>query len=238
WTRTEPLVECTYRRCRGALCVGHRESPRRHVHVCRERRGGVGRNLESHRGPTWSGRPTILVRRAGDRRLGSEHGAILARLKQPCARQSRGRSRLVTDPALGHEVDRRRTHVGLRSRRIASRELAWPTSALALRDARQCRNVPPRLIPTLLTVGSPPRSSRRHESACHTNGAWPYCAGGMGDTSCCGLPRGSRKRAESAKGGGPGVGPLQRVRRTETRHSRCVAHLRLSALGPVDRDGT
>ena len=62
------------------------------------------------------GRSTILVRRAGDRRLGSEHGSVLARLKQPCARQSRGRSRLVTYPAVSHEMDRQRTHLGLGSR--------------------------------------------------------------------------------------------------------------------------
>jgi len=35
-TRTESLVECTYRRCRGALCVSHRESAHRHIHVRRE----------------------------------------------------------------------------------------------------------------------------------------------------------------------------------------------------------
>src|SRR5215469_1245561 len=116
-TRTEPLVECAYRRCRGALYVGHREGTRRHVHVRRERRGGVGRNLEGHRGPTWSRRSTILVRRAGDRRLGSEHGSVLARLKQPCARQSRDRSRLVSDPAVSHDVDCQRTHLGPGSRR-------------------------------------------------------------------------------------------------------------------------
>src|SRR5262249_41880763 len=103
-----------------------------------ERRGGVGRNLEGHRSPTWSRRSTILVRREGDRRLGLEDGSVLARLKQPCARQSRGRPRLVTDPAPGHEMDSRRTRLGLGSRRIASRELAWPTSALARRDARRC----------------------------------------------------------------------------------------------------
>src|SRR5205823_11334431 len=94
---TEPLVECTYRRCRGALYVSHRESTRRHIYVRRERRGGVGRNREGHRGPTWSGRSTILVRRAGDRRLGLEHGSVLARLNQPGARQSRGRSRLRSE---------------------------------------------------------------------------------------------------------------------------------------------
>ena len=59
--------------------------------------------------------------------------------------------------------------------------------------------MPPRLTPTLLTIGWPARSSRRGESACHTNGAWPYCAGGMGDTSYCGPPRGSRKRAGKRK---------------------------------------
>ena len=65
-----------------------------------------------------------------------QHGGILARFKQPCARQSRGRPRLVTDPTLSHEVDRRGTHLGLVSRRMALREneAAWPTSALALRD--------------------------------------------------------------------------------------------------------
>jgi hypothetical protein len=73
------------------------------------------RDREGHRGPTWSRRSTILLRRAGDRRLGLEHGSVLARLKQPCARQSRGRSRLVADPALGHAVDRQRTHLGLGS---------------------------------------------------------------------------------------------------------------------------
>jgi len=73
------------------------------------------------------GRRTILVRRAGDRHLGLEHGSVLAPLKQPCARQSRGRSRLVTDPAVSHEVDRRRTHLGLGSRRIASRVAAHMT---------------------------------------------------------------------------------------------------------------
>jgi len=41
-TRTQPLVECTYRRCRGALYISHRESTRRHIHVRRERRRGVG----------------------------------------------------------------------------------------------------------------------------------------------------------------------------------------------------
>src|SRR5262245_65269842 len=46
------------------------------------------------------------------------------------------------------------------------------------------------------------------------------------------LLEGAASARESARGGGPGVGPLWRVRRTEPRRSRGVAHLRLSALGP------
>ena len=188
---------------------------------------------------TWSRRCTILVRRGGDRRLGSEHGGVLARLEQPRARQSRGRSRLVADPALDHEVDRRRTHLGLGSRRIASRERGSMANFGPGTSRRTAvPDVPPRLTPTLLTIGWPARSSRRHKSACHTNGAWPYCADGMGDTSHCGPPRGSRKRAGKRKRRRAGrIGPLRRVRRTEP-GIRCVAHLRLSALGPVDWDGT
>ncbi len=49
-TRTEPLVERAYRRCRGALCTGPHESTRRHIHVCRERRRSVGRNCACDRG--------------------------------------------------------------------------------------------------------------------------------------------------------------------------------------------
>src|SRR5262245_4935222 len=48
------------------------------------------------------------------------------------------------------------------------------------------------------------------------------------------LPERAASARESARGGGPGVGPLRRVRHTEP-GIRCVAHLRLSALGPVDR---
>jgi ABC transporter substrate binding protein len=43
------------------------------------------------------------------------------------ARQSRGRSRLVTYPAVSHEVDSQQTHLGLGSRRIASRVAAHMT---------------------------------------------------------------------------------------------------------------
>jgi hypothetical protein len=60
-------------------------------------------------------------------------------------------------------------------------------------------DVPPRLDPDALTIGWPARSSRRDEFACHTNGAWPYCADGMGDTSYCGPLGWSRKRAGKRK---------------------------------------
>src|SRR5262249_55084642 len=75
--------------------------------------GEVALARQGHRGPTWSRRSTILVRRAGDRRLGLEHGRVLVRL--------------VAYQAVSQEVDRQRTHLGLGSRRIASRVAAHMT---------------------------------------------------------------------------------------------------------------
>jgi len=87
-------------------------------------------------------------------------------------------------------------------------------------------DVPPRLTPTLLTIGWPARSSRRHESACHTNGAWHIAPTVWATPRIAALPEGAASARGSARGGGPGVGPLRRVRRTEP-GIRCVAHLRL-----------
>jgi nucleoside-diphosphate-sugar epimerase len=49
--RPEPLVQRAYRGRGGALRAGHRQGARRNLHVCGERRGGVGRSGSCHRRP-------------------------------------------------------------------------------------------------------------------------------------------------------------------------------------------
>jgi len=51
--------------------------------------------------------PAIVGRRGSDRGLGPKYGGVFARLEQPRARQSCGRSRLVAHAAVSHAVDRR-----------------------------------------------------------------------------------------------------------------------------------
>ena len=77
----------------------------------RSLRRSVGRNCACDRGATWSWRRAIVGRRGSDRGLGPEYGGALARLEQPRARQSRGRSRLVAHAAVSHAVDRRRARL-------------------------------------------------------------------------------------------------------------------------------
>jgi len=58
--RIESMVQRPYRRCRGALSIGAGQGALRHIHLCRERRGGTRSNRQGDRGPTWFRRAPIL----------------------------------------------------------------------------------------------------------------------------------------------------------------------------------